>query len=163
MMLKINSTGAPACGHACGRAKSTFFGNRLVVCQIIGKNGADHKNDVDAGEQTDPSETRVSASSSCILTQRKPWGSKCDMYYYYNYYFEINKIKKRTMIWVTSWWYTVTSWTMYDFYRETQLVVLLWSKIASMAILITNLRKNSHSWQRHVNKNLDAAPTLDLI
>ena len=52
MMLKIDSAGAPACGHARGRAKSTFFGNRLVVCQITSKNGADYKNDVVAGEQT---------------------------------------------------------------------------------------------------------------
>ena len=48
MMLKIDSAGAPA----YGRTKSTFFGNRLVVCQITGKNGADYKNDVVASEQT---------------------------------------------------------------------------------------------------------------
>ena len=52
MMLKIDSAGALACGRALGRAKSTFFGNRLVVCQITSKNGADYKNDVVAGEQT---------------------------------------------------------------------------------------------------------------
>ena len=52
MMLKIDSAGTPACGRARGRAKSTFFGNRLVVCQITGKNGADYKNNVVSGEQT---------------------------------------------------------------------------------------------------------------
>ena len=46
-MLKIDSAGAPACGRACGRAKSTFFGNRLIVCQITGKNGAEFKNYVE--------------------------------------------------------------------------------------------------------------------
>ena len=51
-MLKIDSAGTPACGRALGCAKSTFFGNRLVVCQITSKNGADYKNDVVAGEQT---------------------------------------------------------------------------------------------------------------
>ena len=47
MMLKIDSADAPACGRARGRAKSTFFGNRLIVCQITGKNGAEFKNDVE--------------------------------------------------------------------------------------------------------------------
>ena len=47
MMLKIDSAGAPAFERTRGRAKSTFFGNRLVVCQIIGKNGAEFKNDIE--------------------------------------------------------------------------------------------------------------------
>ena len=33
--------------RAHGRAKSTFFGNMLIVCQITGKNGAEFKNDVE--------------------------------------------------------------------------------------------------------------------
>ena len=30
MLLKIDSAGAPVCGRARGRAKSTFFGNMLT-------------------------------------------------------------------------------------------------------------------------------------
>ena len=34
-------------GRARGCAKPTFFGNRLIVCQITGKNGAEFKNVVE--------------------------------------------------------------------------------------------------------------------
>ena len=47
MILKIDSARPRARPGAHGRAKPTFFGNRLIVCQIAGKNGAEFKNDVD--------------------------------------------------------------------------------------------------------------------